>query len=61
MTSYIILRLFRKSIDINMYITLSELHMESTKTPPGLHQDSSRTPAGLPGVYQESNRTHGGV
>src|SRR5882672_7643521 len=54
MTSYIILRLFRKSIDLNMYITLSGL----TWNPPGIHQESIRS---LPGVYQESIRSPPGV
>ena len=65
MTSYIILRLFRKSIDLNMYITLSGLtwspsgvYQESTRSPPGVHQESTRSP---PGVYQESTRTPSGV
>jgi hypothetical protein len=43
MTSYIILRLFRKSIDLNMYITLSGLHMESTRSPSGVCQETNRT------------------
>ena len=45
-TSYIILRLFKKNIDLNMYVTLSRLHMESIKSPSGGHQESTRSPTG---------------